>query len=221
MVYATLNFVHEPYQARPKRLSPKRIQPSRHTQPLSSTLASYRGTVMGFLTRTITPNSMKMPTIAFSTKSSRFRTIHCTVDDRVGWRLSYSYLPVDILLMGGLRLVPIRRTQNDIDGRLPSSDDVAQTMVDHSSSAYVCLNIRHVCESNANQKSYSDTLYHVANGAMLQDIYWFTTLCPENICFSMIAACDDAAAILGKHNWLGFGRSWWFCQVRPFNVMGW
>ena len=74
-----------------------------------------------------------MPTNALNTKSNKFCTTRPTVDDKDGWLLLYSYLPVDAF-MDGLRLEPMRRTQIDIDGGPPLSDDVAQTMVDHSSS---------------------------------------------------------------------------------------
>ena len=82
---------------------------------------------------TIIPNSMNIPTTALHTKSIMLRTIYVTVDDNVGFLLYCSCLAAEVFIVG-LRLDPIRRTQNDIEGLPLSSEEVAQTMVDHSSS---------------------------------------------------------------------------------------
>ena len=90
----------------------------------------------GSLTNTIIANSTRTPiTITiFNMKSNSCPTIAATaVDTPVSVSLRLLYPVADSeRLVGGLRLVPIRRTQKDIEGLSPS--DVAQMIVDHSSS---------------------------------------------------------------------------------------
>lgn len=93
--------------------------------------------VRSSLTKTIIANRSRTPITAFNNKSSSCPITDLIVDvvDTVAGLLCLLFSAASAAgCLMDLRWTPMRRAQKDIDGLPPSSDDVAQTIVDHSAS---------------------------------------------------------------------------------------